>query len=147
MISYRNKHKAHMRQKNLERHIVDQGVASLSKQARLAHEKQLAKEEARFQNTIAKAMKTAKVVRNLEQVLAERKARGVHRDFEDSYYYGYACYMPIKSHNHAYRTAILRCHISEVDMHLLVSHPEEFPNPELVFDLWGSRYYITWEGK
>lgn len=147
MLSYRNKHKAHFRAKNLERHIVDQGMASLSKEARLAHEKAQRRAATQFDQSIARARKLAKKIRNLEDDLQKLKDRGMHKEYENSFYHGYARFMPIRPGNKAYMSAIARCHMTGMEMHLLVTNPDLFPNPMLVFDLWKHNYYITWEGK
>lgn len=147
MLSYRNKHKAHFRQKNLERHIVDQGVASLAKEARLTHEKAALKVERRHQHAVNKAMKLARKIRNLEEALANHKAKGYAEQYGGAYYHGYARHMPLRYENNAFDLAMRRMHLSRSEMLLIINNPDMFPKPELVFDLWNGNYYITWEGK
>lgn len=102
---------------------------------------------------VAKALKLAKKVRNREAALAQakhelEKLQGTNPELVEGFYYeGYEKHMPLTFESPAFRRAKANLRLTTAELTLIIDHPEMFPNPRLVYDLFANAYWMMWDGK
>ena len=96
------------------------------------------------------AMKLARRIRRAEYSLELAKRQ--HELYINDpikaamWYEGYERHMPIGNPD-TDRSARKALGLTQEEIYAIIAHPEMFPNPRLVYDLFANVYWMMWDGK
>lgn len=143
----------YQRNRVFERYVAKLGMDQLTHEAAIRRRDDLDLMSGLVGHKVKAALALAKKVRNREAALVQAKAEleklkvtNPHM-VEGFYYVGYEKHMPIALDNPGFRRAKINLRLTEAELMLIINHPEMFPNPRLVYDLFDNVHWMMWDGK